>query len=366
MRGGITNTIRKKLIENHMPYDCLFELTPRCTMNCKMCYVVLTEEQQKKIGEELTTKQWLDLAQAAVDMGVFHVLLSGGEPLIRPDFFEILEGISSMGVLVRVNSNATMITPKVVEKILKCPPTRFNISLYGGSNETYEKLCGLKNGYDIATRGIELLCEAGIPVKINFTGTNLNYQDRAAVKEFAEAHKIPVQASSYVFELEKKDESLKCSPLDTMKIFNETDNGVLTNEYTHIADLKKYQATGPKIKSGEFSLPHKELVNCTAGRSSFCITWNGKMTPCVMLRHITQEPLKIGFKEAWENTWKAVEAIRLPKKCTTCEYALICHACAAQIYESSGRFDVVDDELCKIAEEYAKSLMELDETQKNK
>ena len=126
-----------------LPVSGNFELTSRCNFSCPMCYVHMTEEQIRQTGkQELTAKQWLDIAAAAKEKGLVFALLTGGEPLIRKDFFEIYDGMRQMGLLVSVNSNGSMLKGEILEHFLKNPPVRFNISLYGGSNETYQNMCG--------------------------------------------------------------------------------------------------------------------------------------------------------------------------------------------------------------------------------
>ena len=83
-----------------LPIAGNFELTARCNFNCPMCYVHMTEEQVAASGKELTAQQWLQLARDAKDRGMIFALLTGGEPLIRKDFFEIYKGMKEMGILV--------------------------------------------------------------------------------------------------------------------------------------------------------------------------------------------------------------------------------------------------------------------------
>ena len=82
-----------------IPIAGSFELTARCNFNCPMCYVHMTEEQVAASGKELTAQQWLDIARAAKEKGMVFVLLTGGEPLMRKDFFEIYDGMRGMGLL---------------------------------------------------------------------------------------------------------------------------------------------------------------------------------------------------------------------------------------------------------------------------
>ena len=124
-----------------LPVAGNFELTARCNFRCPMCYVHMTQEQIDATGRELTAEQWLSIARAARDKGMIFALLTGGEPLLRKDFFEIYDGMKQMGLLISINSNGSLLSGDVLERFLKDPPFRFNVSLYGGSNETYARMC---------------------------------------------------------------------------------------------------------------------------------------------------------------------------------------------------------------------------------
>ena len=119
-----------------------FELTARCNFNCRMCYVHLTPEEQRRRGAELTADEWLAIAEQARSQGMLFLLLTGGEPLIRTDFRYLLTELKKMGLLVSVNSNGSLIDRDWLDFFRHEPPFRFNITLYGGSEETYERLCG--------------------------------------------------------------------------------------------------------------------------------------------------------------------------------------------------------------------------------
>ena len=153
-----------------LPISGNFELTARCNFNCPMCYVHMTEEQVKASGRELTARQWLDIAKAAKDKGMIFVLLTGGEPLMRKDFFEIYDGMREMGLLISINSNGSMLRGPILERFLEAPTFRFNISLYGGNNETYRNMCGIP-AYDQVKENIRKLRQAGVEVSLNLSIT---------------------------------------------------------------------------------------------------------------------------------------------------------------------------------------------------
>lgn len=154
-----------------------FELTPRCNFNCNMCYVHQTETQAAQGGRrELTTAEWLAIAEEARKAGMVFLLLTGGEPLLRPDFPELLHALKNMGFLVSVNSNGSLLRGKLLEAVKQDPPLRFNITLYGGSNAAYERLCGRAMFQEVVDN-LRTLKDAGIPVRLNVSVTPDNKDD---------------------------------------------------------------------------------------------------------------------------------------------------------------------------------------------
>ena len=114
--------LHNKAAAGGFPVAGNFELTPRCCFDCKMCYVHLTEEEQRRRGSELSADQWLRIGEEACRCGLVFLLLTGGEPSLRPDFMEILSGLKRMGLLISVNSNGWLLRGELLEQILRDPP----------------------------------------------------------------------------------------------------------------------------------------------------------------------------------------------------------------------------------------------------
>lgn len=110
-----------------LPIGGTFELTARCNFNCPMCYVHRKENDAEALKQELSTQQWISLARQATDAGMVFALLTGGEPFVRKDFFEIYNAMKAMGLLVSINSNGSMLTGSIMEQLLANPPFRMNI-----------------------------------------------------------------------------------------------------------------------------------------------------------------------------------------------------------------------------------------------
>lgn len=99
------------------------------------------------MGKSIKTPDfWLELARQAKEQGMLYLLLTGGEPFLYPDFWMLYEELVKMGFVISINSNGSLIDEKIIEKLKKYPPARINITLYGASDETYERLCGIKKG----------------------------------------------------------------------------------------------------------------------------------------------------------------------------------------------------------------------------
>ena len=326
-----------------------FELTARCNFNCPMCYVHMTEEQVEAAGKELTVQQWLDIARQAKERGMIFALLTGGEPLMRKDFFEIYKGMKQMGLLVSVNSNGSMIQGPILEKFLEDPPCRFNISLYGGSNETYKNMCG-RQVYDQVKENIRALRKAGIDVSLNLSITPYNRADLAQIYADAVELDVNVRASSYMYPpIRLEDGSFGCgnrlSASDAAECAVEWDLLRFSPEEfaqraQNMANLVDMDKEGCAVESGEG-------VRCRAGSTSFWITWDGRMLPCGMMTQPEFYPMQSGFDAAWEELRAATERIRMPAECVTCDHKDVCGVCAAVCFTETGRFDGVPEYVCE-------------------
>ena len=135
----ITKYLMAKAVRQKIPLSGIFELTPLCNMNCRMCYVRMNREEQEKIAPLGTVEQWLEVGKEARDSGMLYLLLTGGEPFLRKDFREIYQGLYDQGIIIEINSNGTLIDEQTVAWLKEVPPQRINITLYGASDVTYER-----------------------------------------------------------------------------------------------------------------------------------------------------------------------------------------------------------------------------------
>ncbi len=335
-----------------LPISGTFELTARCNFNCPMCYVHLSREDQQAKGRELTAGQWIDLARQARDRGMVFALLTGGEPFVREDFFEIYRAMKEMGILVSINSNGSMLQGDVLEKLLADPPFRVNISLYGGGEETYRTMCG-QNAFQRVVENIRALRQAGVDVRLNLSITPYNCQDLEAILQLSRELDVHVKATSYMYPPIRVDEA----KVGTGNRLDETQAAAYALKWDLARLTEKEFALRAeamhRLQGVERDCPMEmdEGVRCRAGSSSFWMTWDGKMTPCGMMPHPAAEPLEIGFDAAWEQILQQTREIHTPKECVNCPKKDACSVCASVCLTETGRFDGVPQYMCRMTQE---------------
>ena len=344
-----------------LPIAGNFELTARCNFNCPMCYVHQSAESVEAAGGELTAHQWLEIAEAAQKRGLIFALLTGGEPLVRKDFFEIYDGMKKMGLLISINSNGSMLQGQILERFLKDPPLRFNISLYGGSNETYRGMCGLPV-YDRVKENIRALRQAGIGVSLNLSITPYNYQDLERIYADAVELDVNVKASSYMYPpIRLADGSYGCgnrlSAEDAARCSVQWDAIRFTPEEFALRAQGMEKLTD--VCGDGCPLEEGEGIRCRAGSSSFWITWQGKMLPCGMMTEPVADLRKQSFEEAWEYIRSESAKVRLPAECGSCAYKEVCGVCASVCYTETGRFDGVPTYICEKTKQQVRLTQEI-------
>ena len=364
-----TEYIHNKASRLGVPLNGTFELTPCCNMACKMCYVRLTPQQQRAIAPLHTAEQWLELGRIAKENGMLYLLITGGEPLVHPQFKEILQGLHKMGLIISINTNGTLIDENVVAWLKETPPVRFNITLYGASNETYERLCGNPHGFTQVTKAIRLLTEAGMAVKLNCSVTPYNQADLDGIFAYAEEHNLQVQATSYMFPPVRRDESM----IGHNDRFTAAEAAYQSARIDSLVNgeerfLKQMETHAPRILTGEIGEDCPDLstqgegMRCRAGKCSFWVTWQGQLMPCGMFPSDgAPNVFRMDFTEAWQQIRKQAAAVHLPPACTDCELKTECRNCAAMTYTETGRFDQVPKYRCDMAKAYPLACRQLEQ-----
>ncbi len=350
---SIKEYVFQKAARNRIPISGTFELTSRCNLNCKMCYIHMTPTEQSVFGSELTTAEWIRLGQAAVKEGMVYLLLTGGEPLLRPDFCHLYTELAKMGLLLSVNTNGTQITPEIVACFQRHKPEYVNVTLYGISANTYGELCGDPNGWEAALRGIRMLKEAGIRVNINTTLVRDNLQDMYRMIQFAKEIDVPIRTAAYIFPPVRNHHE----PFSWVLSAEEMGKTAALFDLS-VMDTEKIEKRKKTIlHCVEQNVPDTEIqqgkrASCMAGRGAFWISWDGKMYPCGMIPNFSQDIRMADFCTAWKQTCESMAQVYLPKECSNCRYQKLCPSCAAVFLSVNGASNQLVPDLCERTKAY--------------
>lgn len=357
----IKRALTKKCAALGIPVSGIFELTPRCNLRCKMCYIRMTESEMRPFGREKTAEEWISFAKDAVDSGMLFLLVTGGEPLIRSDFPKIYEELMKMGISISINTNGTLIDDDIKALWHRLPPAYVNITLYGTTEEEYEKLCGDKNAFHKVVSAIDWLQSEGIIIRLNATMTPYNYGNLKAMEDFAASRNVSLRVTPYCFPPVRRNvgcangfsrlSAEKAGELIAFDIyFREGEEGI---------KKRLYFIDTPVNDSCEYKVG--DTIKCLAGHSQFWVTWNGMMTPCGMMTEPQTEPFENGFSREWEKLRNAVRKITLCPDCANCEKHTTCMSCAAVMLCETGSFEGKPQYLCLMNDSYRETIKKIAE-----
>jgi putative heme d1 biosynthesis radical SAM protein NirJ1 len=160
--------------------------TRTCNLKCRHCYM---SSDAKKYQNELTTAEAKQFIDDLADFNVPVLLFSGGEPLIRPDFFELADYAAKKGVRPTLSTNGTLITPEVARKIKDIGVGYVGISL-DGLREVNDKFRGKAGAFEAAMNGIKNCVEVDQRVGLRFTINHHNIQELENIFDFIEEENI--------------------------------------------------------------------------------------------------------------------------------------------------------------------------------
>lgn len=359
----ITKYLFQKAVMSNTPLSGTFELSPCCNMNCKMCYVRRSRAEVDSAGGEITADRWIELGKQCRDAGTLYMLLTGGEPFLYKDFKKVYIELHNMGMQVSINTNGTLITDEEAGWLREHGPETVNITIYGASNETYERVGGHKYGFDRMISAVRKLKDSGIKVKFNCSLTPYNCMDYKKMSDIANELGIYMQTSYYMFPPIRKENmsfgqadrfDIKTAAMYGMKM------GFLRYGYDGFAEKRRQYLevmngnsadrvylTDEENPEGCGQCP-EEPLGCRAGRASYWINWHGIMTPCGMMNGPEAYPLRDGFSEAWKQTVENTKKLHIPPKCTTCKDRKNCIVCGAMAFNETGGYDEAPRYICGI------------------
>jgi len=305
--------LRSKIINDaakaNIPVLGEFELTSHCNLACKMCYVA------DNSTKDLSTKEWKKIFFDAFNSGLLFALLTGGEIFVRKDFIELYNYLYDLGVRITLFTNGMFISDEIIETLKKRPPEYLAITVYGGTNETYELITCDKTGFTKLNNTLDKLIRnqintiiRTIPLKPIFNEIDLiiNWSKTRNLKLYHAQYIGPTRTGEFLHE------GLRLEPKDLLTFTRKIE-----------------EAFGIESKTTETT--SVDYKTCAALRSGYFINYEGLMMPCAMAYKPAKSVLgEESLLEVFQTLGKELKNLEADIECLTCKYNNACIQCYAR------------------------------------
>ncbi len=352
----------KTIEEKRIPLSFELELTARCNNNCRHCYINLPASDHKVKENELSILEIKDLVHQAANLGALWCLITGGEPLLRKDFPDIYLSIKRQGLLVSVFTNACLITPDHVKLFQDFPPRDIEVTVYGVTEETYEKISRQPGSYKQFRRGLDLLLSGGIRVRLKAMAIQTNYHELHEISQFCRDHTCDYFRFDPLLHLRydndrNKNEIIKSERLTPLEIVT-----LERNDEERRLSLQEKCSTLIQSHPNEVGCNH--IFHCGAGQSNFAIGYDGTFRLCSSLTAptCTMDLRTHSLSEAWYSFVPKVRNHRsdndnFGQTCRICPIVNLCLWCPANGFLECGELDGHSEYFCQVAHARADAIL---------
>lgn len=358
----------KKLQQASTPVSIIFELTARCNNNCRHCYINLSENDTYAQSLELSIKEIEYLSDQAVKNGVLWCLLTGGEPLLRNDFSKIYLMLRKKGLLVSVFTNACLINAAHIKLFKKYKPRELEVTVYGVTEKTYEKVTGIKGSYNLFRTGLDLLLSNNIPVSLKAMAIHSNVHEIEGIADFCSKHSL----KKFKFDpfLHKRYDKNKDR---NKKIISErlSKKEIVKIEHNNFARKNALIESCDQLIFDRDIDSSGGVFRCGILKNGFEISYDGKLRLCSSLLHpdfvrdLKNVNLMDAYNEIAENIITAKSDNKeFLNKCNKCRIINLCFFCPAISYLETGKLDTPVDSFCKNAHARQQAILEWKELKK--
>jgi len=347
--------IHEAVASERIPISGSIEVTERCNLRCAHCYINQPAGDREIMARELTYQQWCSIIDQIVDEGCMWLLLTGGEPFVRPDFLDIYTYCKKKGLLITLFTNGTLITPEIADYLSDYCPFSTEITVYGRTKETYERVTGVPGSYERCMRGIELLLERKIPLKLKTMAMTLNVHELDDLKQWAESLGVEFR---YDPQLNGRVDGSGPARVQELRLPPEQVVALDAADEKRLAAWKQFAA--------KFWGPPKtdKLFLCGAGLGMFAISADGGLSPCIMVKQQACNLRNTTFADGWRNRLLEMVSVkaRLNTPCRNCQLIALCGQCPGWAQLEHGDPEAPVRYLCNIARLRARLLADSDAT----
>ena len=345
------------------------ELTERCNFDCLHCYINLPAGDRKTKSRELSTERIKAILEEAASLGCLKVRFTGGEPLLRKDFEELYVFARRLGLKVILFTNASLLTPRLAGVFARIPPLeKIEVTVYGMTKTSYEKVTRTRGSFEAAWRGIRLLLDKKIPFVAKGAYLPANRNDADKFDRWASGipwmDNAPPYSQSFNLRCRRDSDEknrtikgLRLPPEEGLKV-------LIRDESAFLEEMRGF--------CQKFMAPAgRRLFSCGAGHGRGNVDAYGYFSPCLLLKAPeTNYDLGQGsLKDALTVFFPKIRAGQAKNpdylaRCARCFLMGLCSQCPARSWMESGTLDTPAEYLCEVAHEKARRLGLLEDGEK--
>lgn len=343
-----------KLGDRRVPLSINLEITARCNNNCRHCYINLPAGDQEAQRKELSLAEIIDIVDQAMEMGTIWCLITGGEPFLRKDFSDIYLALKRKGLLISLFTNACLVTDEHTRLLKKYPPRDIEVTVYGITQETYERVTRKPGSYKAFRRGLDLLLNSGLKVRLKAMALRSNVHELPAIAAFCREHSVGTFRFDPLLHLRYDQD-----PIRNEEIRQER----LSPEEIAVIEQGDQERSEALLKGCDKLIPPESairrsnrLFRCGAGNGSFTVSYDGIFRLCADLWHPdTIYDLRKGrLEQAWNELVPRVRDMRSSnpvflERCSHCPLFNLCMWCPAHAYLETGEMDGFSQYFCDVA-----------------
>ena len=343
--GEFSAGIHRLLVQRRVPLDGTIEVTHRCPLRCSHCYNSIPMESAGASLSELSYQEHCRILDEITEAGCLWLLYTGGEIFAREDFLDIFTYSKKKGLIITLFTNGTLITPQIADYLVQWTPFAIEITLYGRTEETYERISGIPGSFTKCLRGIQLLRDRNLPLRIKTMAVSANLMEIWDIKRFVQQE----------LGLDFRFDAMINPRIDRSRQPIEhrlTPAQVVELDFSDLARVDGWKNFASKFNGpAHASAGCEELYHCGGGINSFSINPQGRVSLCELSQNDSYDLRKASFRNAWENYLLGDRRRKISRvtKCVACEIKAMCGMCPANGALEQGDPETPVDFLCQVA-----------------
>ena len=332
-------------VGSRIPISGTIEVTQRCNHRCAHCYINLPSNDKEARSRELSFDEHCRILDEIAAAGCLWVCFTGGEIFLRKDFLDIYAYAKKKGLVPTLFTNGTLINAEIADYLANFRPFNIEITLYGHTQRTYEKVTGIPGSYNRCLEAIHLLMVRGLPLRIKTMAVTLNRHEIRDMKRFVEddlGMKFSFDAMiNPRCDCSQSPLEVRLSPAEAVELDLQDPKRV--KEWKKLTAEFGANDHFPKIKD--------RVWQCGGGLNSFAVDAYGKLQACVISKNEIYDLRNGSFQEGWQRFLFDVREQKITKqtKCVACEIKTLCNMCPANAQLECMDAESPVDYLCQVA-----------------